>query len=70
MRTFFGKRVEHDPRHAPAAGPAQRSHEVIAMVGKAHHIERLGQVGGVRLSGSVNYVSSRNRRVRYSTTVR
>ena len=57
MRTFFGKRVEHDPRHPPAAGLPTLA-QVVAMVGKAHHIERVGKVGGVRLSGSIDYVNS------------
>ncbi|MGB8633828.1 MAG: serine hydrolase domain-containing protein [Rhodanobacteraceae bacterium] len=55
MRTFFGKRVEKDPRHAPATGLPTLA-QVIAMVGKAHHIKRLAQLGVVRLSGTINYV--------------
>lgn len=56
MRTFFGKRVEHDPRHVPAADLPTLA-QVIAMVGTAHNIERLGKLGAVRLTGSINYAN-------------
>ena len=62
MRTFFGKDVEHDPRHAPAPDlPALA--QVITMVGKAHHMERMDQLGAVQLTGSINYV---NRKIKGS----
>lgn len=55
MRTYFGKEVEHDPRHAPATDLPTLA-QVIGMVGKAHHVERIQQLGAVQLSGSINYV--------------
>lgn len=56
MRTFFGKRIETDPRQTPVEGlPSVKA--IIAKVRRAHRIERLPTVGAVHLSGSIDYVS-------------
>ncbi len=52
MRTHFGSEVESDPRHVPEANlPSVEA--VIAMVASAHRVDRLDEVGAVRLTGKV-----------------
>ena len=55
MRTFFGKRVELDPRHErPAELPSVS--EVVAKVKRAHRMDLLPELGVVQLSGSLDYL--------------
>ncbi len=54
MRTCFGGPIEHDPRHVPREGLPTVS-EVIALVKQAHRIDRLPDLGVVRLSGSLKF---------------
>lgn len=56
MQTFFGNRVEHDPRHVPVSGlPSVR--QLVKRVQAAHAIDRLTQLGAVRLVGAINYTT-------------
>ena len=52
MRTSFGGRVELDPRHVPQEGLPSVD-DVIASVKRAHRIDRLSEIGVVRLSGTL-----------------
>ena len=54
MRTFFGGRVEHDPRHVPQEG-LPSVEDVIASVKQAHRVDRLSELGVVRLSGTLKF---------------
>ncbi|MEM8932212.1 MAG: serine hydrolase domain-containing protein [Acidobacteriota bacterium] len=52
MKTFFGRRIEHDPRHVPSADlPAVA--EVVAAVEQAHGLDRLSTLGVVRMTGTL-----------------
>ncbi len=56
MRTSFGGRVEHDPRHVPQADlPA--TEKVIASVQAAHRIDRLAQLGTLSQTGTLTIES-------------
>ncbi len=52
MRTIFGSEIELDQRHRPEERLPSAA-EVIAMVKKAHCVDRLPGLGVVRLSGSI-----------------
>ena len=52
MRTSFGGPVELDPRHVPAED-LPSVEDVVAMVNQAHHIDRLPEIGPVRMSGTL-----------------
>jgi CubicO group peptidase (beta-lactamase class C family) len=54
MRTFFGGRVELDPRHVPQEG-LPSVEDVIAAVKQAHRVDRLSELGVVRLSGALKF---------------
>ena len=54
MRTSFGKRVELDPRHeSPVGLPSVE--EIVAMVKKAHRVDKLPEVGVVRMTGLLKF---------------
>ena len=52
MRTSFGGPVELDPRHVPA-DDLPSVEDVVALVKQGHHIDRLSQIGVVRMSGTL-----------------
>ena len=52
MRNFFGGQIENAPRHVPQEG-LPSVEEVIALVQQAHHLDRLPELGAVRLSGTL-----------------
>ena len=52
MRTFFGGQVELGPRHVPQDG-LPSVEEVIATVKQAHGIDKLSELGVIRLSGTL-----------------
>ncbi|MCK7594091.1 serine hydrolase domain-containing protein [Pseudomarimonas salicorniae] len=65
MRTFFGERVELDPRHQRPVGLPLLS-EVISRVQRAHRMDLLAQRGVVELSGSLDYLD-RSMRGKFNT---
>lgn len=56
MKTFFGSRVETDPRHESQDGLPSVD-EVIAAVKQAHRTDRLSDLGAIRLSGKLKLES-------------
>ena len=52
MEYRFGGRIERGPRHAPEEG-LPSPEEIIAQVQKAHRIDRLPELAGVRLTGTI-----------------
>lgn len=64
MQTYFGGRIEHDPKHVPVTGlPTVR--QLVERVHAAHGIDGLAQVGAIRLRGTINY---KTRGIRGSVT--
>ncbi|MEM7049111.1 MAG: serine hydrolase domain-containing protein [Acidobacteriota bacterium] len=55
MKTMMGDRVEHDPRHVPEPGLPSVA-EVVAMVQKAHGIERLTELGAISMTGKIEFL--------------
>ena len=53
MRTLFAGRVELDPRHEPDEG-LPSVEEVVASVKAAHGLDKLAELGVVRMSGKLN----------------
>ncbi len=52
MRTVFGGRTETGPRHVPREGlPSPQ--EVAALVRQAHGVDKLHEIGAVRMSGKL-----------------
>ncbi len=56
MRTSFGGAVEIDPRHTPQGG-LPSVEEVIATIERTHNLDRLQEIGAVRLAGTLSFVT-------------
>ena len=56
MRTLFGGQIELGPRHVPQEGLPSVA-EVTAAVKRAHGIDRLSEIGVVRMSGMLTIES-------------
>lgn len=54
MKTSFGGRMEHNLRHVPDEDLPSVS-EVVAKVGKAHQIERLAELGVIKMKGRMTF---------------